>query len=344
MRVEGRYFDGTVTAAQDAVLSDVFPGVRVQSAGFDRVFPFAAIAIPGRVANTPRHVRLPNGGSVTVEDNDALDALAERLQGRANETPFGQRFRRRVDRIARWLERDATGGALALAIAVTILFALHRWGVPALAVLAVEAIPPEVDGTIGEEVFAALERLDLFEESRIAAGRQRQLTATFERVRAHMGVEAELRFQRAERFGANAFALPGGTVVLTDDIVTLARHDEELVAVIAHELGHVRGRHWLKMLAQSSATLVVWSVLTGDPTLAAVVVAAPATLLELSYSRDFEREADQAAFEYMAEVGIAPSRLHDLLVRITESCGRRCEGPSWLSSHPPLEERGATAD
>lgn len=340
MRVAGRYFDGAVTAGEEAVLSSAFPGVRVQSAGFDRVYPYADIAIPGRVASTPRHVRLPTGGSVMVEDNDALDALEERLRKRASEIPRGQRFRRRVDRIARWLERDATGAALVLAITVTILVALQRWGVPALAMLAVEAVPPEIDGIVGEQVIAGLERLDLFEESRIDADRQRQLTATFERVRADMGVEAQLVFHRSKRFGANAFALPGGTVVLTDDIVTLAKHDEELVAVLAHELGHLRGRHWLKMVAQSSATLVVWSVLTGDPTLTAVVVAAPATLLELAYSRDLEREADQAALDYMAEVGIAPSRLHDLLARISESCGRPCNAPTWLSSHPPWRSEG----
>ena len=92
------------------------------------------------------------------------------------------------------------------------------------------------------------------------------------------------------------------------------------------------------MVAQSAAVLVIWTAVT-DPTLATLAGVAPARLLELSYSRDFEREADEIAFDYLTRKGIPRTRLQDLLKRITATCGDRCNRQTWLSSHPPVEER-----
>ena len=64
--------------------------------------------------------------------------------------------------------------------------------------------------------------------------------------------------------GPNAFALPAGTIVITDELVQLARHDDELRAVFAHEIGHITGRHAMRMLLQNSATALLAVGLLGD--------------------------------------------------------------------------------
>lgn len=340
MRIDARFFDGLVTSGRPVVLTAGAPGsLRLEGAGADREYAYAELRIPGRVANTPRHVALPGGGACVVADNDALDRLEAELHRAAPALTGGRAFRRGVDRIARLLERNAAGAGLALAVAAGILFAAARWGAPALGGAVVAAIPPENDAGIGEQVLRTFEQVGLFEPTAVSAGRRAELEAMFEPIREDLGVDARLEIRKAGRIG-NAYAFPGGTVVLTDAIIERAVHDEELIAVMAHELGHVRERHWLRMLAQSAALLIVWSAAT-DPTMTTLAALAPATLVELSYSREFEREADRIALDYLARHGVPASRLGDLLDRLMRACGDRCDGPSWLSSHPRVAERAA---
>ena len=73
---------------------------------------------------------------------------------------------------------------------------------------------------------------------------------------------------------ANAFALPSGIVVLTDELEALAQHDDELSAVFAHEIGHVVHRHSMRMVIQHSASALLMLGLLGDVNSATSVVAA----------------------------------------------------------------------
>src|SRR2546430_17108618 len=85
---------------------------------------------------------------------------------------------------------------------------------------------------------------------------------------------------RQSFIGANAFALPSGIIVETDDLVRLSRSDGEVLGVLAHELGHVKHRHTMRRLLEGSATALFISgvpgVVASTPSLAA---AAPAALL-----------------------------------------------------------------
>lgn len=140
--------------------------------------------------------------------------------------------------------------------------------------------------------------------------------------------------------GANAFALPGGIVVFTDELVALAEHDEELLAVFAHELGHLEHRHTLRQWLQGSIAAVLLMALTGDASsITALASAAPAVLLDAHYSQDFEREADVFSIEVLRRQAVSPQRYADILTRLETETGGGPEVPSFLSSHPPSAER-----
>jgi Zn-dependent protease with chaperone function len=145
------------------------------------------------------------------------------------------------------------------------------------------------------------------------------LTARFNELANATGSEGAVRlvFRASPEIGANAVALPSGTVVMTDELVRLAAHEDEVVAVLAHELGHIHGRHALRSLLQHSATVVLIAVATGDlgsvSTLSATL---PTFLLEMKYSRAFEFEADDYAAVALPLVGIAPARLAAILQRL----------------------------
>lgn len=89
--------------------------------------------------------------------------------------------------------------------------------------------------------------------SRLPTARQAEISRRFEALQApDDGVPAyEIVFRANRRLPANAFALPSGTLILTDDLVKLAKTDNHLMAVLAHELGHVQARHGLRLVIQA---------------------------------------------------------------------------------------------
>jgi Zn-dependent protease with chaperone function len=139
---------------------------------------------------------------------------------------------------------------------------------------------------------------------------------------------------RKSLIGPNAFALPSGEIVLTDEIVKLVDNDDAVMGILAHELGHVHERHLLRQMIQSSAIGAIATILFGD--VSSVAANIPALMLNLHYSREAEREADDYAIAMMKANGIALSNL----VLVFEKLKQAAEKSSpYLSSHPPAAER-----
>ncbi len=90
--------------------------------------------------------------------------------------------------------------------------------------------------------------------------------------------------------------MPSGDIVITDQLIALAGDDREILGVLAHELGHLQKRHALRQLMQSAMLAIAANVFLGDM---GDVTGSAAALLNLRYSRDFEREADAYAISMM---------------------------------------------
>jgi Zn-dependent protease with chaperone function len=186
--------------------------------------------------------------------------------------------------------------------------------------------------------------------SRLPRERRDELAALLRRVAGPAGAAAGYRLEcrSSPALGANAFALPSGIVVITDDLVELARSDDELAAVLAHEVGHLRERHALRHALQSSAAGLVVAALTGDlVSVSSLAATLPTLLVDTSYSRAFEREADDAALAWLRSAGVPPRLYAAFLGRLqTRQDLRRGEtgnGSSpvrdYLSTHPDTAER-----
>ena len=335
------YYDGRTSTRRDAELTITAEGdliVAIDGIDSRRLHSLTDFRIPNRIANTPRHIRLPDDASCEVRDNDTLDAMQARAEH--GPQPLGRRFERFLHR----LDSTWRGAAAALAVTAGILLSFTEWGAPAVATVVVAATPPEVEAVIGENLMTLLLQFDALEPTELDQKQQNDILSAFYKMKEDTGVEAtHLGFFAAPRFGPNAFALPGGTVVLTDELAELAENDEEIVAVLAHEVGHVAGRHVMRRLAQTSSMLVLWTAFTGDASVAALSILAPERLLAQRYSRTFERDADQFAFDYLLGAGIAPTRLGDILQRL-EAAHARSGTPNWMASHPGTEDRARNAE
>ena len=139
-------------------------------------------------------------------------------------------------------------------------------------------------------------------------------------------------------------------MIFTDQLVTLAERDEELLGVLAHEIGHIERRHGLRQVLQGSALGLLAMTVTGDlSSVSSLVASIPLILTQLGYSRDFEHEADRFAADLLASHGIDAAHLGALLLRLESAmrdcpAAERCADPdggwsSYLSTHPPTAER-----
>jgi Zn-dependent protease with chaperone function len=138
----------------------------------------------------------------------------------------------------------------------------------------------------------------------------------------------------------NAFAIPGAVVFVhsgaIDDIESLP----ELLALLGHENGHVIERHAIRSLVRSVGLYAIVGFFIGDVgALSAVIFQNAETLQNLSYSRDFEREADAAAFEFLCINGANTAGITDLMKRMLSKEKKGRGSPVFLKSHPPTEER-----
>jgi predicted Zn-dependent protease len=268
----------------------------------------------------------------------AFIAEIERRQGKGRFAALLHRWERSIPLAA---------AAVLLTVAVVVLF--MRFGVPALARHVAFVLPVSAEASLGRESLATLDRF-LFKPSRIGKERQHELQALFHGMTASLPDAGGYRlvFRDSPPLGANALALPSGIVVMTDAMIGLARNDEELAAVLAHELGHVRERHLLRHVLQNSVATLLMAAITGDiVSVTSLSAALPTALIDAKFSRDFEREADDAACAYLRQKGIPLRRYTDVLSRLQTELEKKTRESvkgddtfrNYLSTHPATEER-----
>jgi predicted Zn-dependent protease len=149
-------------------------------------------------------------------------------------------------------------------------------------------------------------------------------------------------FLLADRKTVNAFALPGGQVFLTTALFDRLASEDQLAAVLAHEIGHVVGRHSSEQMAkgQLGKTLAAaFGVGTSDRGLKGMVAAqAVNQVMQLRYGREDENESDEFGMKYMAQAGYDPHAMLELM-QILKEANDGPTPPEFLSTHPLPETR-----
>ncbi len=328
--ISATFYDGKTPHKKDVRLYFEGTGhVRIVGLGTELVYPLSAVRITSRVANTPRSLYFPEGGKCETLENDAIDRILQR-QGQ------GQ-----WQSMLHTLESKLGYVLVALVLTVVGGWGLVEYGIPALATRVADAVPASVNAALGREGLKVLDQV-LFSPSALDEQQQSHLRLQFaDMTRAITdGQPLRLEFRKSERVGANAFALPSGIIVLTDGLVVLAEHRNEIISVLAHEVGHIQHRHALRSLLQNSAVVLLIASVTGDITsITALSAALPTLLLEAKYSRTFETEADQFALEYLQDHDILPKHFADILVRMEEASGADSSAHNYLATHPATSER-----
>jgi Zn-dependent protease with chaperone function len=317
------YFDGRSTRVRVVNLSAVGEDLVITGDDVDIHIPFAHVEVDERLGRAPRRLRFQDGASCEVRDLEALDTL---LASMAHHDGWVDRMQRRVQFIL-----------FALIACAALAVMAYHWGLPWAAAQGARHLPPAIGRTISERVLKVLDGRILI-PSKIAAEHQQLLSARFHALRLPEGGSAAtpLLFRNSPQLGANAFTLPDGTIILLDDLITAIGDDEETLAVLAHELGHVHGRHGLQLLLQSSAVGAFWTFYVGD--ISQMLAVAPAAIVQTRYSQDLERQADDYAAALLLHNGLSPRLLAGALEKLTVSEPASSKG-GYLSTHPSTDQR-----
>ena len=328
--LHGTWYDGRSSRGQPARLDSPSPGnLRVVAGDMVREFDATTARLSPRLGRLARQLRFDDGAHLEVEDAELLDQWL----------PPRSRIEAGVD----WLERRRAAVLSATVALVLGVWGFFQLGLPWMAREVAPLVPPAIEHTISKQALALLDG-HLLEPTRLPAPRRESLQLRFHEMTRGLPRADGLRldFRHAPGLGPNAFVLPNGQVVMTDQLVTLAQDDEELLAVLAHEAGHHEHRHGLRRALEKSAMLVVVGFLFGDVSgTGALSVSLPVLLVEQGFSRGHEREADVFAFALLTQQGYSPEAFARIMSRMTLD-GKIDAGMGpvgYLSSHPPSAER-----
>lgn len=306
-------------------------------AGLRHGLPLSHVQWPERTRHGQRVAHLREGGSLAFADAAGFEAWRQAQGHRESWVVRAQQH---------W--RSTAAAVLAL---VLVALAGYRWGVPLMASAVVAALPAQAEQSIGDAALSQL-RQGLLQPSKtepsVQARWREQLQQALQQAYPEGVVPWQLHFAGGGRLGANALALPGGHIVITDELLALMQGaDDAVLGVLAHEYGHVRRRHGLQALVRLGMVSAATSVALGD--FSAVLAGVPALLAHLGYSREAEREADADAAHVLLASGRDPAAMLQLFERLrggpqgdgapsTQRRDRQAP-PIAFASHPADEER-----
>lgn len=267
-----------------------------------------------------------------------------------------------IDAVAQWNAMRAAAGMRAplaermqtrwrvllavLVLAAAGVWAFYRWGTPWAAAQLTRQVPLTWETALSAR---ALQQLDgaYLKPSQLPAARQAQLRQRFAALAAQITPDMRrypayappLMLGFRAGMGANAFALPGGSVVMTDGLVeTAARHglsDDALLGVLAHELGHVMHRHTTRMVVEQGVLNVGLGLALGD--VSTVVAMGGSLLTALAYRRSHETEADCFAAALMRNAQLPALPMAELLLHLDDERGAPAGASQKAARQAPTE-------
>lgn len=329
MQLEAYFYDGQ-TSKRTACMLEIGPSGYFKLPN-DLQWQWQQLKVSPRIGNTPRFLDLPDGSRLESSQNDLIDQLCEQFD---------------PDKYKNAGVIHTLESKLRYVFAAVVITGLMVWwfvaaGLPTIANQVAQRLPASITQELGAETLTLLDQSGLFTESKLPEALQRTIHQQFREIaeNQHSDFNYRLHFRDGGIMGPNALALPSGDILITDQLIELADHPQGIQGVLAHEIGHVEHRHSLRMILQSSTYPLIITAVTGDMSAATTVLAAlPTLLLEASYSRRFEEEADQFALDYMQQQNMDVKHLARLLTKLENSV-KRSDMPDWFSSHPATDRR-----
>jgi predicted Zn-dependent protease len=232
-----------------------------------------------------------------------------------------------------------TGCLLAILLVILPLLAAFFWLAPFIAERAADNISPETEQQIGASWYQSLTA-----NYTIDSAKTRQAQQFYDSLR--YGGNYPFHITVVQEPVVNAFAVPGGHIVVFDSIIGIMDAPEQLAGLLAHEASHIQLKHSTRAIFRQLSNQLLISLVFGDyGSVSGIVAQHSSQLAGLSYSRSLEMEADQHGLELMDKRGIPLRGMPDLFRKMKASAsGQPSEAPNFMSTHPGLNERIASTE
>ena len=327
MEWQGRYLDGRTALAQPVRITIGTRGLQIAKPDRATLWWDYDEVRQTQGAYAGEQVRLERGDpfpeALLVDDAGFLAAIHALAPERtAFHNPARRSFRLKLTLLA----------ALCLPL---LAGALYLWGIPAMAEALAGRVPVSWEEQLGRSALGMLvspeDRLDDPVCTDVLEGIGNRL---LEAVPPH---GYRFRYVMKSDRSINAFAAPGGFVVVHTALLAQTGSAEELAGVMAHEMQHVLKRHATKALLQDLSLQVLIAAWTGDAGGLEVALETAGTLGKLRFSRQAETEADLEGLKMLQAAGIAPDGMVAFLKSLEKT--DLPDGLTYLSTHPRGEDR-----
>ncbi|QEY23137.1 M48 family metallopeptidase [Neisseria animalis] len=319
--IEVRYYDGRQNIPHRAVLHRNGGMLEVRYEGGTRCYRWEEADYVAAVGNVLPALELPDEARIEFLSTDVPAWLP--LKNKAMLHQVG-----RFEKSWKWV-------LVGLVTVIAVAFSVFQWGIPTAAYYVARQLPEQTLAGIGGQAEELVVRMT--GESRLDKARQQAVSDLYYQTLKPEN-PAKLLFRQGNVIGANALAIPNNTIVLTDELVNLARDDWEILAVLAHEQGHLYHRHSIQQGLRGIGLGVFLLAVSGEA--GDLLSNVPVLLVSARYSQSFELEADRYAARELKRLSVDTAHLSALLQRLEASHGQEQNGAAQiLSTHPLTKDR-----
>ena len=320
MIIKGKWFAKGCAQAHTAVLSiEKNQGIIKSGNSEPIIYNLLNSTISSRIGNIPRKIVFHDGSVFITNNNDAIDSIQQNSG------------------IVSKIERKKI-----LVFLFIVIFLLSGYGLifhitPIISARIVNILPSEVIAKVSQASFRFIDE-SWAVSTNLSDKKQAEILQRFENL-IPMNTEFNYQLYFRNMGMANAFALPDGKIIITDELIKLIEHPHEIDAVILHEIGHVELKHGLHQLVHDSLlSMLAVFMLSDIYAVGDLLIASPLLLLQTNYSREQELEADAYVETIFRTNGISVEYLVSILERLHQQ-DSHINDFQYISTHPTLEQR-----
>lgn len=240
-------------------------------------------------------------------------------------------------RIVAWLEEHLLISISLMIVLIGVFYYTYTKASPEIANFISEKLPKNYLDKFDELLLAHYQKEIDSVDQYIELNRQNFLKySDIENLKIHVA--------HIPRFGPNAFALASSNIIMTDELLVKLKYDPYILSIFFHEVGHLHHRHVIKKIISSTLNSSLVFFIIGDlPGLTESLVSLGASLVNLSYSREYENQADIYALKKLHEYGISRKCFADSLLVLSkikqDQLDSSIDLSTYISSHPSIHER-----
>jgi Zn-dependent protease with chaperone function len=336
MLIEGTYLDGKTSKRHTACLEvnndHKITAIHLTEQQTILSFKHQFYDVESRLGNTPREIIFDDEQLFVCDNHDEIDKLITWYTNSPSHK-YSWLYH---------LENNSKLIYISTIAIVILLYGIVVHGIPSTAKLMAHNVPYFTS----TKLFSSLDILDetVFEPSTLPVKRQQEIRALVAPyLSSYQSLQPRLEFRSGMK--ANALALPNGVIVFTDDFINLIQTDDEIIAVLFHELGHLTQKHMTQRMIQDAMLTIMVVFITGDVETFDLVTGLPTLLLDLTYSREFETQADTYALTLLNKHDIPLQSFVDTMQNLEDYYLKENEGKAhsamndFFSTHPKISER-----